>query len=164
MERERKFLVLHPPAGFRKKPNRRIEQGYLTITSKGRGGTEQVRVRREYGRFILNAKRGTGASRHEAESPLPAAAGKILWPLTEGFRLQKTRYRIPFRRHVIELDVYHGSLARLMTAEVEFSSMKALRAFKPPAWFDRELTDLNGWSNSDLAAKGRPDKKRHRRF
>ncbi len=81
----------------------------------------------------------------------------MLWPLTEGRRLEKRRYAIPFGDGLtIELDVYHGRLGGLLTAEVEFDTPAAASAFAPPDWFGRELTDDPHYKNKRLATQGLP--------
>jgi CYTH domain-containing protein len=40
---------------------------------------------------------------------------------------------------------------------VEFVSEQAAKEFCPPPWFGREVTDVDGWSNAELARRGRPD-------
>jgi adenylate cyclase len=54
----------------------------------------------------------------------------------------------------IELDVYHGQLEGLITAEIEFASAEAAAAFRPPAWLGREITDDPGYKNKRLATHG----------
>jgi CYTH domain-containing protein len=56
----------------------------------------------------------------------------------------------------IELDVYHGRLNGLHTAEVEFDSSAGAEAFEPPDWFGREVTDEPGFKNKRLATEGLP--------
>ena len=58
--------------------------------------------------------------------------------------------------HVIELDVFGGTLDGLVIAEVEFDSTSAMDAFAPPAWFDREVTDDGAYTNASLALHGLP--------
>jgi len=52
--------------------------------------------------------------------------------------------------HQLELDVYQGSLAKLLIVEVEFESVKESRRFRPPAWFGDEVTDDKRYKNSSL--------------
>jgi adenylate cyclase len=62
----------------------------------------------------------------EEEMEIDAERFTRLWPLTEGRRLEKTRYLIPGSGDLtIELDVYSGGLRGLMVAEVEFGSEDA---------------------------------------
>jgi adenylate cyclase len=156
MERERKFLVTHPPAGLNKFPHKRIRQGYLVIPDR-RGQTPvEVRVRDEAGKYVITVKAGHGSIRTEVEVPIPDDSFRSLWRLTQGKRIEKVRYRIPLGDLTVELDVYRGKLRGLMTAEVEFDSDRRLRRFQPPEWFGREVTGRDEFSNSRLATMTRP--------
>src|SRR5436190_340782 len=137
IERERKFLVEDIPAGALRRPHELLEQGYLQTS--GPSGAE-VRIRRTKNRYVLTLKEGRGTSRVEREVHLPSSVAEVLWPLTKGRRLAKTRYRIPHAGLTIELDVYRGALRGLVVAEVEFRSDSALRRFVPPPWFGKEVT------------------------
>ena len=44
----------------------------------------------------------------------------VRYESTEGRRLRKTRYDVPYGDHVIEVDIYAGSNKGLIVAEVEF--------------------------------------------
>ena len=61
---------------------------------------------------------------------------------------------MPSGEHVAELDVYEGTLAGLLTVEVEFDSEDTAQQFAPPEWFGREVTDQEQWSNAALARHG----------
>lgn len=152
-EIERKFLVQEIPAGLDAHRARRIEQGYLAVTDDG----VEVRVRRSDGRGFLTIKSGGERVRLEEEIEIDERRFRSLWPLTEGTRIRKTRYLIPAEHGLtVELDVYHGNLAGLVTAEVEFDSPEEAAAFTPPAWLGRELTDDPRYKNKRLATAGLP--------
>lgn len=153
VEIERKFLVPEPPPELERWPATRIEQGYLAI---GGDGTE-VRVRRRDGDAVLTIKGGGGRSRTEEEFGIDADRFARLWPLTEGRRLEKTRYVIAGGEGLeIELDLYSGALAGLSVAEVEFATEEAADVFEPPIWFGREVTDDARFKNQRLASDGAP--------
>jgi len=76
--------------------------------------------------------------------------------LTEGLRIEKTRYELAYFEATIELDQFHGRLAGLVVAEVEFESEDASRNFEPPDWFGREVTDDGSYSNRRLAELAAP--------
>lgn len=78
-----------------------------------------------------------------------------LWPLTEGKRLRKLRYIIPYQKHKIELDVYEEPLKGLLIAEVEFADTASSENFQAPEWFGREVTGIAEYSNFYLATEGR---------
>jgi CYTH domain-containing protein len=151
IEIERKFVVSNPPV-----PGRRpvpIHQGYVTV---GSDDTE-VRLRHKGDRFFQTIKRGSGLSRQETEIELTREQFDALWPQTEGRRVAKDRYEIPYCGHVIELDVFHGALEGLIIAEVEFDTVDDSMMFTAPDWFGIEVTENPGYKNRALAINGRPD-------
>lgn len=153
VEIERKFLVEQAPADLGAHPSDEIEQEYLAITDDG----VEVRIRRYGGRASLTIKAGGGRARLEEEIEIDQRRFRALWPLTDGRRIEKTRYRIPAVGGLtIELDVYHGPLAGLMTGEVEFGSPDAATAFIPPPWLGRDVTEDPRYKNKRLATEGLP--------
>jgi CYTH domain-containing protein len=154
VEIERKFLLTSLPDAVRAVPGDRVEQGYLAIGSDG----VEVRVRRRAGTCTLTVKSGPGGtSRVEEELALEAAQFASLWELSGGRRVEKTRHVVPLDGGACaEVDVYAGALAGLLTAEVEFPSEDASRAFAPPDWFGAEVTGDARYANQSLALHGAP--------
>jgi adenylate cyclase len=152
-ERERKFLVKELPADLSRYSHRLIEQGYVTTPTAG-GQAVEVRLRRVGARTVLTVKEGRGARRVEREVPVSPTAARVLWPLTRGRRIEKMRYKIPYRGHTIELDVYRGNARGLIVAEVEFRSDGAMRRFVAPPWLGRDVTGRTEFANSRLAVAG----------
>ena len=148
-EIERKFLIKSLPVEILRSRHFRIAQGYLANEPGGR----HVRLRKKARTASLTFKvnRGGGSSREEREIRLSPKQFATLWPATSSRRLHKTRYLIPWRKVVIEIDIYHGRNRGLMVAEVEFPSLSSCRKFKPPAWFGREVTGEKRYSNVRLA-------------
>jgi len=133
IEIERKFLVAQRPSDLEGWPSTAIEQGYLTV------------------------KAGGGRVRVEEEIEIDGDRFERLWPLTEGRRIEKTRYEIDAGGGlVIELDVYTGALDGLATAEVEFDSEEAADAFEPPDWLGEDVTEDLRYKNQRLAREGPP--------
>jgi adenylate cyclase len=151
VEIERKFLVEQLPDGLDAHPSREIEQGYLAITDD-----VEVRVRRYGDQSFLTVKSSGDESRIEEEIEIDGRRFGALWPLTDGRRIQKRRYRIPVGDLTVELDVYHDRLEGLLTAEVEFRTLDDAMAFAPPDWFGCELTDDPRYKNKRLATQGLP--------
>ena len=152
-EIERRFLIDGPPAEVLAAPARPLRQGYLA----GEDGVD-VRVRDDAGTPWLTVKGGRGLARTEVELGLTADRFEALWPLTEGRRVEKVRHVWPSPDGVtVELDVFGGALAGLVIAEVEFADEAAASAWTPPPWMAVELTGVPGWSNAELARRGRPD-------
>lgn len=145
-EIERRFLVAVVPEEVKHSPFVNVEQGYIS------GHPVTVRIRRisNEGCF-LTVKRGGLPNREEREIPLNDAQFAVLWPITEGWRIEKTRYRHSFGALLIELDVFHGRHKGLIIAEVEFPDMDAAIHFTSPEWFGEEITQNSAYSNSRLA-------------
>jgi adenylate cyclase len=153
MEVERKFLVWELPADLDSHPASAIHQGYLAIDPDG----SEVRVRQRGERRYLTSKRGHGLVRDEAEIQLSEPQFDALWPLTEGHRIEKTRYAISAGEGlVIEVDVYGGGLKGLAVAEIEFHSSADADAFDAPAWFGPDVTSDDRYKNQRLATDGLP--------
>lgn len=147
-EIERKFLVRKFPADLTSFRSSQISQGYLVSLDDGL----QVRLRKSGERYWLTFKRGTGSVREEREVELTAAQFDALWPATEGKRLVKTRYEIPFGDRVVEIDVYHERHEGLVVAEVEFDDKTTAKNFQPPDWLGDDVTGDPRYSNQLLAS------------
>ncbi len=153
IERERKFLVDTVPGDLDLSDRVEIRQGYLIADDSA-----SVRVRDAAAKgCTLTVKAGQGAERTELEFAIGREHFDAAWPHTEGRRVMKTRHRIRYGAHCIELDVFADGLDGLVFAEVEFDSAGALAAFEPPPWFGQEVTDDGRYTNASLALRGRPD-------
>jgi len=151
VEIERKFLVGRLPADGERGTGQRLRQGYLA-----EDGDVEVRVRITDTAAFLTVKAGRGLARTEVETEISINDAEALWAHTEDRRIEKVRYRIPVEGFVAELDAYQDSLDGLLTVEVEFPTVDAADAFRPPVWFGREVTADERWTNAALARHGRP--------
>ena len=149
LEIERKFLVKQPPEGLKRHASSQIVQGYFPMASKDL----EIRVRRKGARHFITIKGGHGRRRLEEEIASPESTFRSLWPLTRAARIAKRRYRIPCRGHTIEMDVYQGPHCGLITADIEFDSVRASRSFQPPDWLGREITGRREYANERLARR-----------
>jgi CYTH domain-containing protein len=146
LEIERKFLVREMPPGFERLSRREIEQGYLIVGKKA-----HLRLRRSGRQYYLTYKRDAKVGREEREMKLTAKQFALLWPATKGARLTKTRYNAPWKKRTIEIDIYRGSHAGLVVAEVEFPDARTAEKFQPPPWLGAEVTGVRRYSNVGLA-------------
>ena len=153
METERKYLVTDVPKDLDAWPREDVAQGYIALTEDG----TEVRVRRMGAKYYETVKTGQGLTRGETEIELDKGQFEKLWALTEGRRIEKTRYRIAYRGLVIELDVYRGRLKGLVTAEIEFGSAAESQSVDRPPWFGREVTNDGKYKNQYLAVHGVAD-------
>lgn len=156
MEIERKFLC-PLPADLDTWRHTEIEQAYLC-------DEPVVRVRRDGDRYFLTYKSKGILSHEEYNLPLDGASYAHLVKKADTEPLSKTRYRKDIKRSlngvekdlVIELDVFHGRLAPLVMAEVEFETEEDAKAYVPEDWFEREVTYTKGYHNSSLIKDGIP--------
>jgi adenylate cyclase len=151
VEVERKFLLDAVPSGEHRR--RAIAQGYVAIDADG----AEVRVRRADDTTTLTIKSAPGLVRVEEEMPIDERRFESLWRLTEGRRVVKTRHLVALADGLTaEVDEYQEALAGLLTAEIEFPSVEASRAFMPPDWLGPEVTGDERYANRTLALRGAP--------
>jgi adenylate cyclase len=122
-----------------------LRQGYLSSHRE-----RIVRVRIEGDAAVMTIKgRTVGASRGEWEYPIPLDDARIfLDELCEKPIIEKTRYRIPYRGMVWEVDEFHGENAGLVVAEIELTSEDQL--FDKPDWIGEEVTHDPRYANANL--------------
>jgi len=154
-EIEKKFLVKSLPENLEQYPHKDIVQGYLAITEDG----TEVRLRKKGKKYFQTVKSGAGKTRFESEVEITEDQFNTLWEATKGKRVEKTRYEIPHESGTIELDIYHGDLDGLLSAEMEFSSEKDSNEFVTPIWLSEEVTDDKKYKNQNLALHGVPKRK-----
>ncbi len=152
-EIERKYLLNglpDMPEGKRVE----IRQGWLP----GDRLRERLRktVRDGATQYFRTIKLGQGVQRFELEEETTEALFEKLWPLTEGCRIQKYRYKIPLGERTLEIDEF---LDRpLVMAEVELAHVDEKVEF--PDWFsaklEREVTEDGRYTNLALAEGGVP--------
>lgn len=147
-EIERKFLLRKLPDNLADVPHAEIAQGYLAMAEGG----VQVRLRKAGPKHFLTYKRNEGNFRQEREVEVTAEQFAVLWPATDGKRLTKIRYHVPFGDFLVEIDVYRGRHEGLTVAEVEFESEAAAAAFVPPDWLGADVSRDSRYSNQLLAS------------
>ncbi len=146
IEIERKFLV---SGEFRQDSpeSYRIMQGYICSDPDR---TVRVRVRGDKG-FLTIKGRGSedGLSRYEWEKEIPVSEAFELMALCGSGVIDKTRYLVPFGKHIYEVDVFHGANEGLVLAEIELSDEQ--EAFEKPSWLGEEVTGDVRYYNSMLS-------------
>ncbi len=151
MEIERRFRIVSEisPDIFSGKEMFPIMQGY--------GKT--IRVRRKGEKCFITVKEGKGLVRNEWEVEIPEWVFQKIWSEIEKKKLEKDRYVIPYRDHLIEFDVYKGTLAPLMILECEFKDEEDAKQFILPEWAKDaiEVTNDDRYSNRSLATHGLPE-------
>jgi len=145
-EIERKFLV-SGEAWRETAEGTRYRQGFLSTEPER---TVRVRVAGPRGSITVKGK-NVGARRAEFEYEIPVAdAERMLDTLCQRPLIEKVRYTLAAGPHTWEIDVFEGSNAGLVVAEIELSSED--EAFEKPAWVGDEVTDDPRYFNSNLVA------------
>jgi CHAD domain-containing protein/CYTH domain-containing protein len=149
VEIERKFLLKSLPPTARSAAANEIEQGWLP------GERLRERLRRvksgDGEKYLRTIKLGAGIQRMELEEETTAELFRALWPLTEGCRVHKRRYRMEEGALTWEIDQF---LDRdLVLAEVELPDVGT--AVELPKWLERfvvrEVTEDPAFLNLKLA-------------
>ena len=101
--------------------------------------------------LVRTVKEGSGLVRLEVEESVAPEVFEGLWPLTEGRRLRKRRYRVADGDLTWEIDRF---LDRdLVLAEIELPSAEAEAGI--PGWLrpylEREVTDDPAYTNAELS-------------
>lgn len=149
VEIERKYLLSGLPDRVRSETPAEIDQGYLP----GERIHERFRrvVTRGGTKWYRTVKLGAGVARQEIEETIPEALFNALWPLTEGRRVSKRRYRIADGALAWEIDEFTDR--DLVLAEVELPDEDAVPV--PPEWLapylTRDVTDDPTYLNIRLA-------------
>jgi len=143
-EIERKFLVnrkLWQPTVQGEK----IAQGYLQHDVN-----KVVRVRVKGNQGFLTVKgKNNGISRLEFEYEIPLSDADELLRLCDAGVIEKTRYEIPYKGFVWEVDDFQGENKGLLLAEVELDSTLEEPVF--PAWILEEVSHDKKYFNSYLS-------------
>ena len=145
VEIERKWMPDKIPEEINGIPGKDIIQGYLCTDPV-------VRIRKEGERYTLTYKGSGAVTREEYNLDLNKEAFAHLLPKCDGILIEKTRYRVDLSdKLTAEVDVFHGTYEGRIYVEVEFTSEEEAGEFCPPAWFGREVTGLEGYSNAALS-------------
>lgn len=149
-EIERKFLLREQQATalklFPGVTTKSLSQGYL---AEGEHVVLRVRIANEKA-FITIKERSGGMARLELEVEIELEEGKKLLSLCST-TIEKTRYYIPYRDLIIELDEFKGSNSGLLMAEIEFATVADAEAFDSTELFEKEVTHDFRYYNSYLA-------------
>ena len=126
MEIERKYLIRELPENLETYSYHDIEQAYLCTAPV-------VRIRRQDDRYILTYKSSGMMAHEEYNLPLTREAYEHLKAKADGNVITKRRYLIPLDDVLtIELDLFSGTFAGMILAEVVFPTEEAANTFTPP--------------------------------
>lgn len=144
-EIEHKYLVTDGRFVDRAEQVIHIRQGYLSHTKEA---TVRVRVTDNHA-YITIKGHGNGLSRPEFEYEIPLADGEQLLNMSQSHIVVKDRHIVADHGNRWEVDVYHGVLEGLMTAELEVPSEDY--AYPLPDFVGRDVTGDSRYSNASLS-------------
>lgn len=140
IEIERKFLVLNHSFEAEASAKHEVVQGYLSRVPER---TVRIRIMGQKAFItIKGVSNESGLSRFEWEKEIDTTEAKELLGLCEKPIIAKTRYIVPYQKHIFEVDVFSGANKGLVLAEIELE--KETSIFEKPSWLGKEVTgDLN---------------------
>ncbi len=148
-EIERKYLLSAVPPRAAEEQPLEITQGWLP----GQQLRERLRRSRENGAdvFYRTVKLGSGLERIEVEEETTSEIFSAMWPLTDGSRVLKRRYRVKEGKLLWEIDEFTDR--ELVIAEVELPSTSTQVTM--PEWLVphvvKEVTGDRTYENVNLA-------------
>lgn len=121
-----------------------IIQGYLNRDPER---TVRVRIADEKAYLTIKGK-NRGNVREEFEYEIPLSDGMNILKLCDGRVLDKTRYLVPYKKHIWEVDEYHGDLEGLVVTEVELKHPD--EEVEIPGFAGKEVSGDPKYYNSQL--------------
>ena len=145
IETERKFLISGEFKHLAVRQSK-ISQYYLSIDP---GKTIRLRITdREAFMTIKGRASGRSISRSEWEYLIPLKDANEMIKICLPGKIVKTRYYVPYGKHVFEIDVFHEKNKGLIIAEIELSAED--EQFEKPEWLGEEVTGLPQYYNANL--------------
>lgn len=146
IEIERKFLLKNDAWKQHISETHVIKQGYLQ-SGLDQAHRSSVRVRISNKTANINIKSvDMKAIRQEYEYEIPLHdAEEILKTLCGDVIIEKTRYYVPFDRHLWEIDIFEGQNAGLEIAEIELGDIN--ESFEVPDWIGPEVSHNEQYYN-----------------
>jgi len=144
-EIERKFLVKGEFIHLAIKEIK-ILQSYMSIDTD-----KTIRLRIADDKAFISIKsrvRNNSIIRDEWEIPVPVSEALEMMKICLPGKIIKTRYLVPFGRHVYEVDVFHDKNEGLIIAELELLS--ETEQFEKPEWLGEEVTGKPEYYNANL--------------
>ncbi len=147
IEIERKYLVHDTSYRAMATSSNHIAQGYL---SQDPDRTVRVRIKNNCGYLTIKDRPNkNGWSRYEFEKEITLAEAQELIKMCIPPVIEKTRYNVPYKGIVVEVDEFHGDNDGLIVAEIELEQED--QVFETPAFITQEVTGDVRYYNVQLA-------------
>lgn len=150
IELEKAYLLKESPKDLTKQKSVQITQAYLENYSDDSGKkVKNARVRKVGNKFEFTVKYSAGKEEETGqliENTKEITKDEYVELIKQSTKkIVKIRYYYPLENgYTAEIDVYQNNLQGFTVAEVEFESLNKEKAFVPPAWFGKEVTDSQG--------------------
>jgi adenylate cyclase len=148
-EIERKYLLRALPSAVAGVRPVEMDQGYIP------GDRIHERIRRVRdaagAKYFRTVKLGKGMNRFEFEDATTVAFFDAVWPLTEGWRVRKRRYRLPVQGGAWEIDEFTDRSLVLAEFELESADQKIDIPDFISSVLIRDVTDEEEYANYRLA-------------
>lgn len=142
IEIERKYLVKKEMINL-PKSGKKLIQGYLWSEPD-----KSLRIRIADTKAFLTIKSGNNIlKRSEFEYEIPIKDANDLLKMCDS-KIEKTRYLIPYEKHIWEIDVFSGTNKGLIVAEVELTNEN--EEIKLPNWIHKEVSHDPRYLNVSL--------------
>lgn len=150
IEIERKFLLKNDEWKKQVTETHVIKQGYLQSGLQA-SQKSSVRVRVSNKQANINVKSADlSIVRQEFEYEIPLHdAQQMLKTLCVDKVIEKTRFLVPYKSHLWEIDIFSGENSGLQMAEIELTHPDEL--FEKPDWIGEEVSDDKRYYNNYLA-------------
>jgi len=148
-EIEKKFIISSLkalPFDLTKFPHETIYQGFYS------GLPSPLRIRKIGEKLLLTKKIVIDEKKNHLEEitiPIKKQEFNKLFPIAIK-KIIKTRYKIRWKKYIIELDIFKGKLKGLIIAEIEFEDIKEMQNFVKPEFLGTEITRYKWATNSRL--------------
>jgi len=146
IEIERKFLLKNDDWKSQVIETHVIKQGYLQ-SGLDASQKSSVRIRISNDQANINIKSvDLTLIRQEFEYNIPLDdANQLLATLCDDTVIGKTRYHVPYGKHLWEVDIFDGENTGLQMAEIELNSLN--EEFEIPPWIGGEVSDDKRYYN-----------------
>ncbi len=156
LEIERKFLINEIPEEIWSCEKQEILQWYFKNYKKNIRIRQTITIKkwRKFTKYYMTQKQGKWLVRQEDEKEISEKQFNDYREFAKDNQIKKTRYLLPYKKHIIEINQFHDKLDWLWMAEVEFPSIKESQKFTPPSRCFKEITEQKEANNSYLAVYG----------
>ncbi|MBU0625623.1 hypothetical protein KKF05_04745 [Patescibacteria group bacterium] len=156
LELEKTYLAKQLPEGLDLSQGTEIEDTYIPVEVEH----PKMRLRRTGDKYVLTKKirldEADASKQEELNVELSAAEYQAL-VRSSNRHLHKIRYRLDYRGHTAEIDIFQGALDGLVLVDFEFDSIEEQTAFEMPDFCLADVTQEDFVAGGMLAGRSYED-------